>query len=237
MIEKNQRGLCGMQIRVPTFARYKRLASKLNQNSLTRALQFEVLESYPLLGEVLDFGGGESSQYRKLLGDIDYKSVNIDPRINPTWIVQVGESIPCDAESFDTVISMNTLEHVFNAQTVLSELHRVLRPGGELVLSTPFLFPIHGHPDDFFRPTPSWYRQALKECGFRECEIVPLFWGPFSVASTCSGLPGPAKVIRKHLALLIDLLYFQISRWRRPSTVAHAEFDRYASAFFVRAVK
>lgn len=237
MTDNNRSSLRTYTPSVPTFARYQYLAKQVRRYSLTRALQYEALANYVLNGDVLDFGGGEKSLYRNLLRCTSYSSINIDPQIEPTWLVSVGSPLPCANDSFDTVLSLNTLEHVFEAQSVLSELHRVLRPGGELVLSVPFLFPVHGHPDDFFRPTPSWYRRALGTCGFSEVDVIPLAWGPFSTASVCSGTPGPAKGARKQWGLLLDLVYAQIVRRRQPLVDVHAQLERYATAFFVRAIK
>ncbi len=113
----------------PTFSRYRYLAGKIDRYSVTRLLQYEALENYPLVGDVLDFGGGEKSDYRKLLKCTSYQSVNIDPKIEPTWLVNVGEPLPCETASFDTAISLNTLEHIFDAQSALAELYRVLLTG------------------------------------------------------------------------------------------------------------
>lgn len=222
---------------IPNFKRYLNLVEKIGSSSLTRALQYEVLENYPLLGDVLDFGGGEKSHYRKLIKCASYTSINIDPQIQPTWLAEVGKPIPCNDNEFDVVLSLNTLEHIFEAHSVIDELHRVLKSGGELILSTPFLFPIHGHPDDFFRPTPSWYRHALGACGFRMIEVIPLSWGPFSTASVCSGLPGPAKRVRMQWALMIDLIYHQLRMRNRPVLEIQEQLERFATAFFVHALK
>ena len=108
-------------------------------------------------------------------------------------------------EEFDAYVHSHTLEHIYNVQDKLSEIYRVLRPNGDILISTPFLYPIHGHPDDFFRPTPSWYYKALKNCGFKEIRVVPLFWGPFSTGLTTSGV-GPFQNVRKKIALFLDLL-------------------------------
>lgn len=237
MIDNKQSSLRPLITQVPTFSRYQYLAKQVSRYSLTRALQYEVLENYQLIGDVLDFGGGEKSLYRKMLKCNSYKSINIDPRMEPTWLVSAGATLPCENDSFDTTFSLNTLEHIFDAQSVLSELYRVLKPGGELVLSTPFLFPVHGHPDDFFRPTPSWYRKTLQICGFKEVEVIPLAWGPFSTASVCSGIPGPAKSSRKKCGLILDLIYAQIISRRYPLTDMQARLERYATAFFVRGIK
>ena len=46
---------------------------------------------------------------------------------------------------------------------------------------------------------------ALKNCGFKEIRVVPLFWGPFSTGLTTSGII-PFQNIRKKIALFLDLL-------------------------------
>ncbi|MDC5850444.1 methyltransferase domain-containing protein [Vibrio europaeus] len=221
----------------PSFERYKYLSQALNEYSLPRALQYEIICNYKLEGKVLDFGGGANSLYRKALICDDYSSVNIDPHIEPTWLLKVGETIPCDAEKFDTVFSLNTLEHIYDAKSVLEDISRVLKKGGEFVTSVPFMFPVHGHPDDFFRPTPSWYQKALVESGFSEVEVIPLTWGPFSNSSVCSGLPGPAKNLRKKMSLMLDLLYYKLSVKRRGEEKVNSELEAIATAFFVRAKK
>jgi SAM-dependent methyltransferase len=60
-----------------------------------------------------------------------------------------GEDLPFRSECFDSVVSIETLEHVANPARFLDELRRVLRPGGLLVLSTPnarYTKPVEGTP-------------------------------------------------------------------------------------------
>jgi hypothetical protein len=51
----------------------------------------------------------------------------------------VGDArqIPLATESFDVVVSFETLEHLYEQQTFLSEVKRVLKPGGVFIVSTP----------------------------------------------------------------------------------------------------
>ena len=222
--------------KMPGFSRYMRLSTDIWRMSLTRALQYEVIKDYPLRGKVLDVGGGDCADYRSWLMCESYESVNIDSSMNPTWVIEEGDPLPCLPRSFDTVISFNTLEHIFDVQSVLREMFRVLNKNGELLITTPFLFPIHGHPDDFFRPTSSWYRQILIKVGFKDVEVVPLAWGPFSTGLICSGTPGPAKAFRKQVALLVDLIYMRL-RKKQVASVVEEKMQRFATAFMVRAIK
>jgi SAM-dependent methyltransferase len=68
-------------------------------------------------------------------------------------IVGDAHSLPFLGSSFSIVVSTEMLEHVRNPQRVIDEIQRVLKPGGKLVLTTRFLFPIHDAPGDFFRFT------------------------------------------------------------------------------------
>jgi SAM-dependent methyltransferase len=60
-----------------------------------------------------------------------------------------------------TVLCLDTLEHVFECRRAVSEMIRVLRPGGLLIVSVPLDFHIHAHPDDYWRLTPSCLARLL----------------------------------------------------------------------------
>lgn len=222
---------------LPTFSRYRHFASQTRRISLTWALQYECLARQTLTGKVLDVGGGENAGYREWLKCESYDSVNIDPAARPTWVVEVGQVMPCADAHYDVVLSMDTFEHIFDVQFVLREIFRVLKPGGGLAAAVPFLFPVHASPEDFFRPTPTWFFHALTHVGFKNVVVTPLVWGAFSTGLTCSGVPGPGKSFRKQMALFLDLLSINLwVRYRSPEVV-NKGMTRYATSFFVQAVK
>ena len=215
----------------PSFVRFRYLFQKIGKISLSRALQNEVIEKYSFNGDLLDFGGGEISHNRSLIKCGSYKSINIDSKMKPTYVTGVNDPFPCSDESFNHIFSFNTLEHIFNINQKLSEFYRVLKSGGDLLISTPFFYPIHGHPDDFYRLTPSWYDKALQMHGFRKIKVTPLYWGPFS-SGLSAGIPGPFKSLRKRVALILDLLIVLYNK-----NEVKKNYSNSATVLIVQAVK
>ena len=64
--------------------------------------------------------------------------------------------------AFDVVLCTEVLEHLPEPQQAIDEIFRVLRPGGDLLLTTRFLFPIHDAPHDYFRFTKYGLRHLLR---------------------------------------------------------------------------
>jgi len=164
----------------PTIKRFLNIFIFNSKLSIFRSLQYERFFSLRLYGKVLDFGGGEFSNYRDLIQKnnkgIQYESVNISSDMYPTYLIKANSSIPVDDNSYDFVFSLNTLEHVFDIDFALAEMLRLLKPGGTLIISVPFLFRIHGCPDDYHRQTSSWWIQKLKNLKMQTIQIEPLVW-------------------------------------------------------------
>jgi len=194
--------------RLPTVGRWLDLNRRFPGDSTLRKLEYERLTAIDLKGKVLDLGGGSKAKYIHLHPkDIQYASVNIDPDIEPTWQIQPGEKFQIEDDVFDSCISMNTLEHVYDPKFLLSEIFRVLKPGGEVHISVPWIFRIHAHPDDFTRASPSWWKLAMQETGFQETTVLPLVWGRYSTASTITSFRGVLKNTRNHITHVRDVLY------------------------------
>jgi SAM-dependent methyltransferase len=65
-------------------------------------------------------------------------------------------------ETFDAVLCTEVLEHLPEPQRAIDEIYRVLKPGGTVLLTTRFLFPIHDAPHDYFRFTKYGLRHLLR---------------------------------------------------------------------------
>jgi SAM-dependent methyltransferase len=67
---------------------------------------------------------------------------------------------------YRTVVCAEVLEHVSNPTSVLCNIKKMLAPGGKLIITTPFAFPVHNYPSDYWRYTPDGLRLLLTDAGF-----------------------------------------------------------------------
>jgi len=96
-----------------------------------------------LKGDVLDVGCGRKPYKTWLASGVRYAGLDITFDSEPDILVKPGEPWNIESESFDAVICTQVLEHVSDPEQFLREIHRVLRPGGTLILTVPFVFPEH----------------------------------------------------------------------------------------------
>lgn len=64
--------------------------------------------------------------------------------------------------SAGTLLMLDTIEHVEYPRKAMDEIHRILKPGGILLMSSVMCFPIHDYPHDYWRFTPEAFRSLLK---------------------------------------------------------------------------
>ena len=84
-------------------------------------------------------------------------------------VIGDAQALGIGGATVDAVLCTEVLEHLPEPQRAIDEMYRVLRPGGVLILTTRFLFPIHDAPHDYFRYTKYGLRHLL-----RRFEIVEL---------------------------------------------------------------
>lgn len=75
--------------------------------------------------------------------------------------------------SFDTVILTDVLEHIYQPKKLLSEIHRVLKPGGRVIIAVPFIYRIHEEPHDYFRYSEFALKKLCAEAGLSINELEP----------------------------------------------------------------
>lgn len=124
------------------------------------------------VGRVLDVGGGR-------------RRGAFEPPPTARWVVadleeargpHVGADIvalPFRDGVFDAVKASEVLEHVPAVLQALAECRRVLRPGGHLVITVPFLERLHPDPEDYARYTDRMWQRLLAEAGLTPVAITP----------------------------------------------------------------
>ncbi|MFZ0608365.1 MAG: class I SAM-dependent methyltransferase [Xanthobacteraceae bacterium] len=127
-------------------------------------------------GAVLDVGCGHKPYKSSLLSPPSRASryIGLDLPANLYGSPDLewdGRKIPLENAAVDSVLLTEVLEHCPQPDEVLQEIARVMKPGGFLFLTVPFIWPIHTVPHDEYRYTPFALRRLLDEAGFLDAKI------------------------------------------------------------------
>jgi len=129
-------------------------------------------------GVLLDVGCG-LKPYEKVLGERVNKYIGLEYspesgyRGNKADVYADAAAIPLASGSVDTVLCTELLEHVPNPDMVIEEIARVLKPGGILLCTAPFFYPIHDALD-FFRYSPMGVATMMRRHSFQVESVAPL---------------------------------------------------------------
>lgn len=120
-------------------------------------------------GRLLDVGCG-SKPYQKYFEASEYIGLDMQGRNKHADRSYDGKTFPFSDGEFDAVLTSEVLEHVFNPDEFLSEINRVLRDGGVLLLTVPFVWDEHEQPFDYARYSSFGLRHLLESHGFEIIE-------------------------------------------------------------------
>lgn len=130
--------------------RYKLLLSEKLTQKITRDRIYRFIQKFSTESEsVLDLGSG-SRPYKELFPKAIAADIVNSPEVT---VLADGQNLPFKDETFKLVVCTEMLEHLERPWQAVSEMHRVLKNGGKVVLTTRFIFPIHNSPNDYFRFT------------------------------------------------------------------------------------
>jgi len=142
----------------------------MNRNLLTKKITREKINKFIAKHKsdklTLDLGCSNKPNYKGFFPNrigLDIKSgEGID-------VVADAHNLPFENEKFDIILCTEVLEHLHSPHIAVSEMKRVLKKGGLLILTTRFIFPIHDAPNDYYRFT----KYGLKYL-FNDWEIIEL---------------------------------------------------------------
>lgn len=128
---------------------------------------------------ILDVGSGRKFQkglqpYQDLFKNCHYITLDKVAEYQPDILGDISH-IPLADNSLGAIICQAVLEHIQNPQKAVDEIYRVLKPGGQCLVSLPFLYPYHAEKDyygDFYRFTEDGVRYLFRK--FSQIEICKI---------------------------------------------------------------
>jgi SAM-dependent methyltransferase len=157
------------------MARPSALGMLVNPFYFARRALFDEVRAFAghIRGRVLDVGCGQRP-YENLFSADEYVGLELDSPAararDRADIYYEGAALPFAPDSFDALLCNQVFEHVFNPELFLAELHRVLKPGGKLLLTVPFAWDEHEQPGDFARYSSFGIAASLRRAGFEILE-------------------------------------------------------------------
>ncbi|MES2626567.1 MAG: class I SAM-dependent methyltransferase [Pseudomonadota bacterium] len=129
-------------------------------------------------GSVLDVGAGQSPWRAWLPASTTYQGIDVGyasefgmDRDRSDITYYDGRIMPFADESFDCVLCIEVLEHSEDPQLLVSEIARVIKPEGTVLLTVPWSARLHHLPHDFHRFTRVRLQDLFSEHGFGNVEI------------------------------------------------------------------
>jgi SAM-dependent methyltransferase len=146
---------------------YFRIFPTITRVTLNRKIKFVIRKE--TWGDVLEIGA-QTGNYKRYMNFKNYAVLDIkgDPK-RIDYLDDLHHTTLPD-NSFDTVVMIEVLEHLYNPFLAAKKIHSICREGGTVIATTRFVFPYHGAPYDYFRFT----LYGLKEIFgmFREVKIL-----------------------------------------------------------------
>ncbi len=145
---------------------------------ITRSKLFREIKKVSsfISGRVLDVGCGQKP-YCSLFQSTEYIGMDVEVSGHDHTNEQIdvyydGTFFPFEENSFDAVICNQVLEHIATPEITLSEIQRVLKPQGYVLLTAPFLGDEHEQPFDFYRYSSYGMRYLLEKHNFEIIKTV-----------------------------------------------------------------
>lgn len=122
--------------------------------------------SHEMRGVVVDVGGKRENKRGSFQPPEDHAKrwwyVNLDMDTKPNIYGDV-QQMPLREQSVDCILCTEVLEHLTFPERCVGEMYRILRDGGLVLASVPFLYPVHADPFDYQRFTEDGLQNLFRD--------------------------------------------------------------------------
>jgi SAM-dependent methyltransferase len=186
----------------------------LQGKSVIRAtLDLELKKEF-LKGRILDLGSGGGDYYSNFIPREESSSYELLDIKKGAAVNFETDVLPYADGTFDTVIFLNVLEHIFNYAHILKEIKRLKKTEGVLIGYVPFLMWYHPDHSDYFRYTHETLDRILGEAGFHEICIKNIYRGPYTASfhMIYSTLPKIIRPLVFSVTYLLDTIFRKLRK-------------------------
>jgi len=193
-------------------------------------------------GILLDLGCGKVPLYQayqpfieenicvdwtKSLHDSDHLDLECD----------LNEPLPFHNRYFDTVVLSDVLEHLYQPDALVLEIHRILKPGGHLIMNVPFLYWIHEGPHDYYRFTEFALKKYIEHSGLTLVQLEPIGGAFEVVADIFSKMATRIPFFKSTLVTLIQFFSSIFYQSRLGRTIKNSTAPIFPYGYFLVAKK
>ena len=186
---------------------------------------------YALRGSIVDLGSGTgSASYHRFFQRTEGTTIQAVDRATMPIDFEY-DFLPCPDASIDIILAFNVLEHIYHYPFLIAEIKRVLKPGGRIIGSVPFLVGFHPDPNDYWRYTEEALTKIFRSSGFSHIEVRMLGRGPWIAAFSQMEfmIPRIAKIFFVPFLAALDFIVLKL--WPR------LDRRKFALGFFFSAIK
>ena len=187
-----------------------------------------------LSGRVLDIGGGRRRGSFRAPTQAQWIVADVSSAGQPHVRADV-QALPFRDAAFDAIKITEVLEHVPDTCAALRECRRVLRPGGRLVATVPFLERLHGDPDDYVRYSDAMWRRLLAESGLTADSVTPQGGYFTQLAGMLRFLVQRAPAGLRHAGYVLFPLFDLMARIDRLASVRRSQLASFVGGYFITA--
>lgn len=182
-----------------------------------------MVEFKSLSGEILDLASGSASYSSLLPSNVVLVKTDLSPKNENTVRVDCDQELPFEDSRFNGVLFINALYTLKDREAFIKEAYRVMRPGGRLIMVSPFIANEMPEPQDYCRLSyegitkllscEPWFSLCIMRIGERFSASANLLHPAMILA--------PIRLVIYSLALVFDSLVPKRARDRHPTPLGY----------------